>query len=39
MVREAQCPGAIEQSVDADQLALQIDSLLLGASAGFVPVR
>ena len=36
MLREAQHRGEIEQSVDADQLAFEIDSLLLGANAGFV---
>jgi AcrR family transcriptional regulator len=36
MVREAQHRGEIEQSIDAEQLAFEIDSLLLGANAGFV---
>ena len=36
MVREAQRRGEIEESVDAEQLAFEIDSLLLGANAGFV---
>jgi len=36
MVREAQRRGEIEAGVDADQLAFEIDSLLLGANSGFV---
>jgi AcrR family transcriptional regulator len=36
MVREAQRRGEIEAGADADQLAFEIDSLLLGANAGFV---
>jgi AcrR family transcriptional regulator len=36
MVREAQYRGEIAPGVDAEQLAFEIDSLLLGANAGFV---
>jgi AcrR family transcriptional regulator len=36
MVHEAQRRGELEQRVDAEQLAFEIDSMLLGANAGFV---
>jgi AcrR family transcriptional regulator len=36
LVREAQRRGEIDARADADQLAFEIDSLLLGANAGFV---
>ncbi|HEY7455389.1 MAG TPA: TetR/AcrR family transcriptional regulator [Thermoleophilaceae bacterium] len=36
LIREAQARGEIDPSADADQLAFEIDSMLLGANAGFV---
>jgi AcrR family transcriptional regulator len=36
LIREAQRRGDLDQAVDPEQLAFEIDSLLLGANAGFV---